>query len=130
MIGVNVRRHQLITLILAGFFAGVSGTLFVAVDTTVFPDMLFWTLSMELTIMCLLGGWLTIMGPMLGAGVVVALRTFVSTYTVYWALFLGILMILVIFFLPNGILGWFVDIAKRRKTTTAEEPVVALAGER
>ncbi len=130
MIGINVRRHQLITLILAGFFAGVSGTLFVAVDTTVFPDMLFWTLSMELTIMCLLGGWLTIMGPMLGAGVVVALRTFVSTYTVYWALFLGILMILVIFFLPNGILGWFVDIANRRRSTTAEEPEVALAGER
>jgi branched-chain amino acid transport system permease protein len=129
MIGINVRRHQLMTLILAGFFAGVSGTLFVAVDTTVFPDMLFWTLSMELTIMCLLGGWLTIMGPMLGAGVVVALRTFVSTYTVYWALFLGILMILVIFFLPNGILGWFVDIANRRKTAI-EEPDVALAGER
>jgi branched-chain amino acid transport system permease protein len=129
MIGINVRRHQLMTLILAGFFAGVSGTLFVAVDTTVFPDMLFWTLSMELVIMCLLGGWLTFMGPMLGAGVVMALRTFISTYTVYWALFLGILMILVIFFLPNGILGWFVDIANRRKTAI-EEPDVALAGER
>jgi branched-chain amino acid transport system permease protein len=129
MVGINVRRHQLITLILAGFFAGVAGTLFVAVDTTVFPDMLFWTLSMELVIMCLLGGWLTFMGPMLGAGVVMALRTFISTYTVYWALFLGILMILVIFFLPNGILGWFVDIAGRRKATV-EEPEVALAGER
>ncbi len=43
MIGVNVRRHQLIALVLAWFFAGVAGSLFVAVDTTVFPDMLFWT---------------------------------------------------------------------------------------
>ena len=48
---------------------------------TVFPDMLFWTLSMEMVIMCLLGGWLTFLGPMLGAAVIVALRTFVSTYT-------------------------------------------------
>lgn len=129
MIGVNVRRHQLVTLVLAAFFAGVAGTLFVAVDTTVFPDMLFWTFSMELVIMCLLGGWFTFMGPMLGAAVIVALRTFVSTYTVYWTLVLGILMILVIFFLPNGILGWFEDLSKRRRIARHEQDL-PLAGER
>lgn len=129
MIGVNVRRHQLVTLVLAAFFAGVSGTLFVAVDTTVFPDMLFWTFSMELVIMCLLGGWFTFMGPMLGAAVIVALRTFVSTYTIYWTLVLGIVMVLVIFFLPNGILGWFDDAAKRRREAEREGDV-SVAGER
>jgi branched-chain amino acid transport system permease protein len=106
MIGVNVHRHQLLALIIAGFFAGVAGVLFVVVDTTVFPDMLFWTLSMETVIMCLLGGWLSFFGPMLGAAVIVALRTFVSTFTVYWALVLGIVMMLVIFFLPTGVLGY------------------------
>lgn len=106
MIGINVRRHQLLALVLAGFFAGVAGSLFVVVDNTVFPDMLFWTLSLEIVIMCLLGGWFTFLGPMLGAAVIVALRTFVSTYTDYWALVLGIIMMLVIFFLPNGILGY------------------------
>lgn len=130
MIGVNVRRHQLVTLVLAAFFAGVSGTLFVAVDTTVFPDMLFWTFSMELVIMCLLGGWFTFMGPMLGAAVIVALRTFVSTYTIYWTLVLGVVMVLVIFFLPNGILGWFDDAAKRRREDAEREVDVAVAGER
>jgi branched-chain amino acid transport system permease protein len=107
MIGINVRRHQLLTLVIVAFFAGVAGTLFVVVDNTVFPDMLFWTLSMEAVIMCLLGGWLTFLGPMLGASLIVALRTFISTYTVYWALVLGIIFMLVIFFLPDGILGWF-----------------------
>jgi branched-chain amino acid transport system permease protein len=106
MIGINVRGHQLLTLVIVGFFAGVAGTLFVVVDNTVFPDMLFWTLSMEVVIMCLLGGWLTFMGPMLGASLIVALRTFVSTFTVYWALVLGIIFMLVIFFLPDGVLGW------------------------
>jgi branched-chain amino acid transport system permease protein len=106
MIGINVRRHQLLALVLAGFFAGVAGSLFVVVDNTVFPDMLFWTLSLEIVIMCLLGGWFTFLGPMLGAAVIVALRTFASTYTDYWALVLGIIMMLVIFFLPNGILGY------------------------
>ena len=107
MIGVNVKRHQLAALVIAGFFAGVAGVLFVVVDTTVFPDMLFWTLSMEVMIMCLLGGWFTFMGPILGAAIIVILRTFISTYTVYWALFLGIVLMAVIFFLPDGVLGFF-----------------------
>ena len=107
MIGVNVRRHQLAALVISGFFAGVAGVLFVVVDNTVFPDMLFWTLSMEVMIMCLLGGWFTFMGPIVGAGLIVLLRTFISTYTVYWALFLGIILMIVIFFLPDGVLGYF-----------------------
>jgi branched-chain amino acid transport system permease protein len=114
MIGVNVKRHQLLALIIAGFFAGVAGTLFVVVDNTVFPDMMFWTLSMEAVIMCLLGGWLTFLGPMLGAALIVIIRTFVSTYTVYWALVLGIIFMLVIFFLPNGVLGWIETLFKRK----------------
>jgi branched-chain amino acid transport system permease protein len=113
MIGINVKRHQLLALTLAGFFAGVAGSLFVVVDNTVFPDMLFWTLSLEILIMCLLGGWFSFLGPMLGAAVIVALRTFVSTYTGYWALVLGIIMMLVIFFLPNGILGYVEEKMKR-----------------
>lgn len=113
MIGINVRRHQLLALVLAGFFAGIAGTLFVVVDNTVFPDMLFWTLSLEIVIMCLLGGWFTFLGPMLGAAVIVALRTFVSTYTDYWALVLGVVMMLVIFFLPNGILGYVEEKLKK-----------------
>jgi branched-chain amino acid transport system permease protein len=120
MVGVNVRRHQLLALVIASFFAGVAGSLFVAVDTSVFPDMLFWTLSMETVIMCLLGGWLTFMGPMLGAALIVALRTFVSTYTVYWALVLGILMVLVIFFLPEGVLGWLVRKSKEKPVEERE----------
>ncbi|MCX5830284.1 MAG: branched-chain amino acid ABC transporter permease [Deltaproteobacteria bacterium] len=113
MIGINVRMHQLLALALAGFFAGVAGSLFVVVDNTVFPDMLFWTFSLEILIMCLLGGWFTFLGPMLGAAVIVVLRTFVSTYTGYWALVLGIIMMLVIFFLPNGILGYVEEKFKR-----------------
>lgn len=106
MIGVNVRLQQLVALTIAGFFGGVAGSLFVVVDNTVFPDMMFWTLSLELIIMCLLGGWFSFLGPVVGAGIIVLLRTYVSGITVYWALILGIVMMLVIFFLPNGVLGY------------------------
>ena len=68
-IGVNVKRHQLMGLVIAAFFAGVAGVLFVAVEGSVFPDLMFWTLSLEILIMCLLGGWFTFLGPMLGAAI-------------------------------------------------------------
>jgi len=113
-IGVSVRRHQLTALVMAGFFAGVAGVLFVVVDTSVFPDMLFWTLSLEITIMALLGGWFTFLGPMLGAAMIVLLRTFVSTVTEYWTFAMGILLMLVILFLPEGVLGKVFEIWKRR----------------
>jgi len=105
-VGVNVRLHQLAALVIAGFFAGVAGVLFVVVDNSAFPDMLFWTLSLEILIMCLLGGWLTFLGPMLGAAIMVALRTFASTFTEYWTLIQGIILMLVIIFLPEGVLGY------------------------
>jgi branched-chain amino acid transport system permease protein len=113
-IGVNVRRHQLAAIVIAGFFAGVAGVLFVVVDNSVFPDMMFWTLSLEITIMALLGGWFTFLGPMLGAAMIVLLRTFVSTFTEYWTFALGILLMLVILFLPEGVLGKVFEIWHRR----------------
>jgi branched-chain amino acid transport system permease protein len=117
MIGVNINAHQIKALMLAGFFAGVAGVLFVVVDTTVFPDMLFCTLSMEIMIMCLLGGWLSFFGPTLGAAIIVLLRIFISTFTDYWGFFLGVILMLVIFFLPNGAIGFIEDKLKRKPVT-------------
>ncbi|HVN25971.1 MAG TPA: branched-chain amino acid ABC transporter permease [Syntrophorhabdales bacterium] len=113
-VGMNVRRHQLAAIVIAGFFGGVAGVLFVVVDNSVFPDMMFWTLSLEITIMALLGGWLTFLGPLVGATIIVCLRTFVSGFTDYWTLILGIVLVLVILFLPEGILGYVFELWKRR----------------
>jgi len=104
-IGVDVRRHQLLALVLAGFFGGVAGSLFVVVDTSVFPDMMFWTYSLEILIMCLLGGMYTFFGPIVGSAILVLLRTYVSIYIPYWHLFLGAVLTLVIIFLPDGVIG-------------------------
>jgi len=106
-VGVNVQRQQLAGQVIAAFFAGVAGTLFVTVEGSVFPDLMFWTLSLEILIMCLLGGWFIFMGPALGAVIIITLRTFVGIYTEYWTLILGIVLMLLIFFLPEGVLGLF-----------------------
>jgi branched-chain amino acid transport system permease protein len=114
-VGIHVRRHQLITIVIATFFAGVAGVLFVVVEGSIFPDLLFWVLSLEVFIMCLLGGWFTFTGPILGAAIIVSLRTFVGTVQnigpienvgEYWTLILGVILILLIFFMPEGIMGY------------------------
>jgi len=104
-VGINVQQHQLAGQVIAAFFAGVAGTLFVTVEGSVFPDLMFWTLSLEILIMCLLGGWFVFMGPSLGAAIIIILRTFVGIYTEYWTLVLGIVLMFLIFFLPEGVLG-------------------------
>lgn len=108
-IGINVRRHQLIAIVIATFFAGIAGVLFVVVEGSVFPDLLFWVFSLEIFIMCLLGGWFTFAGPILGAAIMISLRTFVGIYTEYWTLILGIILILLIFFLPEGVWGYVLE---------------------
>jgi branched-chain amino acid transport system permease protein len=120
-IGVNVKAHQLVGQLIAGFFAGVAGVLFVTVEGSVFPDLLFWHLSLEILIMCLLGGWFTFWGPMLGAAIIVALRTYVSVYTEYWTLVLAIILMLLIYFLPEGVLGYFLERFKSREALVPRE---------
>jgi branched-chain amino acid transport system permease protein len=118
-VGINVRHYQLLGIVIATFFAGVAGVLFVVLERSVFADLLFWTLSLEIFIMCLLGGWFTFAGPILGAAIIMALRTFVGKYTEYWTLILGVLLILVIFFLPEGVVGYFQEIFKPRTREAA-----------
>jgi branched-chain amino acid transport system permease protein len=120
-IGVNVTVHRLVGQVVAGFFAGVAGALFVTVEGSVFPDLMFWTLSLEILIMCLLGGWFTFLGPMLGAAIIVILRTVVGVYTQYWTMVLAIILMLLIFFLPEGVLGYFQEWFGRRNRAALQE---------
>ncbi len=120
-VGVNVRAHQIVGQVIAGFFGGVAGVLFVTVEGSVFPDLLSWTLSLEILIMCLLGGWFTFPGPMLGAAIMLSLRTVVGVYTEYWTLVLAIILMLLIFFLPEGVLGYFLGRARERGAVASRE---------
>lgn len=106
-IGINIRLHQLIAFLLAGFFSGVAGVLFVILERSVSPSLLYWTKSAELMIMALLGGMFTFLGPAFGAVVITLLGVFLGVITEYWLLVLGMVLILIILFLPQGVLGFF-----------------------
>ena len=120
-VGIRVKLHQLVTQVIAAFFAGVAGVLFVTVEGSAFPDLLSWTLSLEFIIMCLLGGWFTFLGPLLGAAIIVSLRTLVGVYTEYWTSALAVILMLLIFFLPEGALGYFQRFCPTRDHSPSED---------
>ncbi len=125
VVGVDVRAHQLAAIVIAAFFAGVAGVLYVVLERSVFPNMLFWVLSLEILVMCLLGGWFTFPGPLVGAAFIVTLRTFVGRHTEYWTLVLSVLLILLIFFMPEGVVGSVGGWLARQRPRLVERPVPA-----
>lgn len=112
-IGVNVRRHQLIAYVTAGFFAGIAGVLFVLLERSVTPSMLYWNKSAEVLIMCLIGGIGTFLGPTLGAAILVILSMVIGVYTEYWLLVLGLILLTLVLFLPQGILGLAIELFRK-----------------
>jgi len=120
-VGINVKRMQLTGMVISGAFAGIAGSMFVVIEGSVFPELMFWTLSLEIIIMCLLGGWFTFLGPMLGAAIIVLLRTFVGIYTEYWTIILGFVLMILILFLPQGVLGYFLEKYNRSGTKPVQE---------
>ena len=104
-IGVNVRRYELAAFTVAGVFAGLAGGLFGIFNRGVFPDFAYWTKSSEVLIMTLLGGMATFWGPAVGALVLLVLNQQIVSYTEYWPLVLGLILVLLLFVFPGGIAG-------------------------
>lgn len=113
-VGINIRRHRLAAFVIAGFFAGIAGVLFVLVEKSVSPSILYWGKSAEIMIMCLLGGLTTFYGPTLGAGIIVLLSMKVGAYTEYWLMVLGVILLVLVLVLPQGILGFLEEKFNRR----------------
>lgn len=112
-IGVDLRRCRLAAFTISAFFSGVSGALFVFMETSVSPDVLKWSISGEVILMGLLGGMRIFPGPIVGAGVMVLLNSFVTSYTEYWGLFIGMVLVLSVLFFPQGIVGILYEMFQR-----------------
>ena len=105
-IGINVRRHQLFAFVLSGLFSGVAGALFAFYNGSVFPDFAFFTKSFEPLVVALLGGVQSFFGPLAGALGFKLLEWLISRqWPVYWPLFLGAIVVIVIVMLPQGFVG-------------------------
>ena len=104
-LGINVRLHMLINFVIAGGFAGLAGALWGPFSRSVNPGLLGWQESGIAVFMTLIGGAGSIVGPMLGSVIYTMLQAVVKMYTVYWPLTIGTIILLIVLFLPGGVLG-------------------------
>ncbi|HLF49778.1 MAG TPA: ABC transporter permease, partial [Methylomirabilota bacterium] len=104
-VGINIRAHQLVAFVVAGFFAGLAGAIFVYLKGSVFPGYVDAPMSVQPLVMVLLGGVGSFAGPALGAVVYKLLDSVITRYTEYWQVVLGAILILVVTTFPRGIVG-------------------------
>jgi branched-chain amino acid transport system permease protein len=108
-VGINVENYRLIAFVISAFFSGIAGVLYAFLETSIAPDILFWSMSGEVILMGLLGGMHLFLGPAVGAAIMVLLNSFITSYTEYWGLFLGITLIFIVLFFPKGVGGLMVE---------------------
>jgi len=146
--GLNTKPYMLAAFVISGMYAGLAGGLLAAMDPLTGAERMFWTASGEIVVMAILGGVGTLIGPVLGAGLIKYLENIVSKIndgilhnwfafmpdwldnllvTIIhpfigkgWHLTLGLLFMAVVIFLPGGLvqLGEKIVAAFSRKKTS------------
>jgi len=102
-LGYEPFQVRLVAFVIAGAIAGIAGFLMANQTGFVTPAMMHWTRSGELIVMVVLGGLGTTFGPLLGAVAFLALEEVFSSFTEYWAIPLGMVLIVVARYMPSGL---------------------------
>jgi branched-chain amino acid transport system permease protein len=104
-LGIPVDRHIWIAFTLSCFFMGFAGALYALVNNFADPRGLHYSQSGDFVMMAVMGGMRSFWGPLLGAAVFVVLQDYLSSITLNWMSFVGMLFIAVVLFFPRGLLG-------------------------
>lgn len=106
-IGYPVERYKIVAVMLSGLFAGLAGVLYALQNQFAAPDFVFFFVSGETVIYNVIGGVGTLVGPIVGAGAFLILReAFSRFFTEFYLIPLGVIFILIVLFLPQGLLGF------------------------
>jgi branched-chain amino acid transport system permease protein len=111
-LGISTYSYKLAAFVIAGMGAGLAGALLANFARFVSPEMLHWAKSGELMIMVILGGSGTLIGPALGAILLIGLETVLAAWTEHWQFVLGPILILIVLFTHGGV--WSLLTIRRR----------------
>jgi branched-chain amino acid transport system permease protein len=104
-IGFSPFRYKLTAFTIAGSMAGLAGALLANQTEYLTPDFMHWTRSGEIMFMVILGGMGTLVGPVVGAIVLLLLEDVLSALTAHWQIVLGPILIAVVLFARRGLHG-------------------------
>ena len=139
--GVNTRSYALIAFVISGCYAGLAGALLAVTDPLAGADRMHWSASGEVVLMTILGGVGTLLGPVIGAGVIKYLENIFSSFNEQilngvfgflpdalqhpvvkfvglfvgegWELTLGVLFLVLIIFVPGGLMQGVQSLQRR-----------------
>jgi branched-chain amino acid transport system permease protein len=103
MLGHNVWLVRLITFVMAGFWGSVASVLYVYYNLFLSPHAISLQQSAEILLMAILGGASSLTGPIVGAAIITLIKNVVSTYVERWNTLLGVIFVVVIVFMPYGL---------------------------
>lgn len=131
MLGYNTSLQKFYGFMLSGFFTGVAGVLFAYLNEFISPAAADLQMSAIPVLMSILGGIGTLVGPFIGAFIVVTIENLVSLWIDRWPTLMGMIFILVVLFARQGLVGaiavrWFQTLA-RREHDPAYTPIPASA---
>jgi branched-chain amino acid transport system permease protein len=112
-LGYNVWMIRLVAFLFSGFWTGVAGLLYLYYNQFVSPQAVALTASAEALLMVISGGTGTLLGPVVGAGLVVVVKNVASAYIERWNFVLGAIFVLIVVFMPDGLVPGLARLARR-----------------
>ena len=105
LIGLNAYMVRYLSFVMSGFLASVAGVLFCLFARYATAQYMFWTVSGEGVVWMIVGGAGTLFGPAIGTAALIVLREELSVYWEHYLLLVGAIVIVVVRFAPQGIMG-------------------------
>jgi branched-chain amino acid transport system permease protein len=112
-LGYSVTAVKFAAVVVSGAFAGCAGVLLAWNSEFMSPSAASFSRSALAVVMVIVGGTGTLLGPLVGAGIVVAAEYWLSSYVERWQTVLGVVLILVVLFAPRGIVGGLEGLARQ-----------------
>ena len=103
--GINVRRYKMLAFCISAFYVSISGSLYAHFVNYISPGLFAYDQSVSFMTMLLFGGSGNILGPIVGVVSIQVFNELLRNFDKYQMLFYGVLILVVVLFMPNGITG-------------------------
>ena len=104
-LGYRVQRYKMVACMISALLSGLAGALYPGRAGYATPDLMHWSISGEFLIMVMIGGLGTLVGPIIGGAFFIVLQEKISSYVQWYFIVIGLVLILIVLFLPKGLLG-------------------------
>ncbi|MFC7157591.1 branched-chain amino acid ABC transporter permease [Halomarina halobia] len=108
-LGYDTNHYKLAVFVVAGLFAGVAGILQGLYLNILTPNMMYWSTGGDALLVTLIGGMGTLWGVIFGAVFLLGARELLTGFIEGWPIVLGVVYVLFVLFVPDGIAGFLTD---------------------